>query len=120
MRQRGCADDPISASPFAPRSDGTIKILPTSLSTLRLPLSLPHSTATSTTGHSSPARSLAFSPDGGVLLTAGCDGNLLCWDASKCAVESDGGEFDEDDEDGWQVPTVVKAFEGVFKKSQPE
>lgn len=101
-------------------SDGTIKIVMSSLSTIRNALSLPHSVGSSSIGHSSPARSLAFSPDGLVLLTAGCDGNLLCWDVSKCVVTNDGGSFDEDDDEGWEVPTVAKAFEGVFRKSQPE
>ncbi|KAL7409536.1 WD40-repeat-containing domain protein, partial [Mrakia frigida] len=77
--------------------DLLIKILPSSTESFLSPLSLRPPTS-----HSKPPRALAWSPDGEILLSTGCEGNLIVWDASE------------------SEPKVVKVLEGLVKAGEPE
>jgi WD40 repeat protein len=104
-----------------PCSDLSIKILSSSSTSYRVPISLPLSHST----HSQPPRSLAWSPDGLVLLSTGCDGRLVVWDTSKSLIKhkkNANGEEEEEEEgpDDWEMPDVVRKLDGIVADSQPE
>ena len=104
-----------SRDPFFPLlpaySDGAIKLSPASSTSLHVPLTLPTSGA-----HTKPARALAWSPDGEVLLSTGGEGNLVVWDTSKSMLVKGQNE----DEGEWEEPTVLKVFEGLVESGEAE
>lgn len=93
------------------RSDLRIKILASSPTSFLSPLTL-----SPPLSHSKPPRALAWSPDGEVLLSTGCEGNLIVWDASGSVLK----EGVEEEDAKWDEPTVVKVFEGLVEGGEPE
>ena len=96
---------------FSLRSDLLIKILPSSSTSFLSPLSLRPPLS-----HPKPPRALAWSPDGEILLSTGCEGNLIVWDARESVLK----EGQEEEDSKWEEPKVLKIFEGLVKSGEPE